>query len=259
MKRLFLLLCVVFLLAEWNSAASAMAQTIKIGIADWPPYVESEHIAYGLIPEIVQLAFLQEDVVVEFVLFESWADCTEALNNGVIDASAPYTPTKARRETMRFSERPIIELTTAVFCLRNSAAQVPDVNLFADQKAFTGLIIGGTRGYFYEDLLKNTNIVYTAKSYTNFQKLYLGKVDLVIENELIGWHTLSQLFPYSLSRFYELRNSKEIHDGHLVVDRDNPVGPSLLQIFDRGLNTLQQNGTYTELIQKHKEGYKRQF
>ncbi len=259
MKRLSLLLCVVFLLVDGISTTTVKAQTIKIGIADWPPYVEKEHIAFGLIPEIVQLAFLQQDLVVDFVVFDNWADCTAALKSAVIDASVPYTSTEARRTTMLFSKHPIIELTTAVFCLRDTAERIPDTNLFADQKAFSGLVIGGTRGYYYEDLLKNANIIYTAKPYVNFQKLYLGKVDLVIENELIGWHTLSQLFPYSLSQFYELRNSKETHGAHLVVNKDNPIGPRLLQTFDKGLDALQQNGTYTEMIQKYKEIFKRKL
>ena len=259
MKRLFLLLCVVFWLAEGISAATVQAQTVKIGIADWPPYVEKEHIAFGLVPEIVQLAFLQQDVEVEFVVFDSWSACTDALNAGTIDASAPYTPTERRRTTMLFSERPIIELTTAVFYLRDAAQRVPNADLFADQKAFTNLIIGGTRGYFYEDLLKDANIVYATEPYVNFQKLYLDKVDLVIENELIGWHILSQLFPYSMSRFDELRSSKATHGGHLVVNKKNPEGAGLLKMFDKGLQVLQQNGTYADVIGKYKEGFKRLF
>lgn len=259
MKHLFLLLCVVFWLAEGGIAAGSQTKSVKIGIADWPPYVDKQHIAFGLVPEIVQLSFLQEDFDVEFIIFDSWTACLDALLAGKIDASAPYTLTQERQKRLRFSTRPIIELTTAIFYMRDNSERIPDANLFENQKAFAGLAIGGVRGYFYADLLKEVNLVYASEPYTNFQKLYLGRVDLVIENELIGWHTLSQLFPYSMFRFIELHKSTVTHGGHLIVNIKNRDGTDLLETFDRGLKTLQKSGLYGEVIQKYKERFKRLF
>ena len=259
MKRLFLILCIVFLLAEGVIAARSQAKNVKIGVADWPPYVDKQHIAFGLVPEIVQFPFLQEDLNVEFKIFDSWAACLDALLAGKIDASAPYTPTEERKKRLHFSMRSIIELTTAVFYKRDNSKRIPDANLFENQKAFAGLTIGGIRGYFYVDLLKEVNLVYASEPYTNFQKLYLGRVDLVIENELLGWHILSQLFPHSMFRFVELRNSSVTHSGHLVVCKKNRNGADILETFDRGLESLRKSGLYGEVIQKYKENFKRSF
>jgi polar amino acid transport system substrate-binding protein len=259
MKRLFLLLCVVFLLVEINSAAAAQSKILKIGVASWPPYVDKEHIAYGVVPEIIQLSFLNQNVDVEFVVLENWAACQEALLIRKIDASGPYTPTEERKKKLSFSKHPLVELNTAVFYLRKNSAKVPNANLFENQKTFSGFVIGGVRGYFYEDLLKTSNIVYVSQPYENFQKLYLGKVDLVIENELIGWNTLTELFPYSISQFAELSESKATHGGYLVVNKNDPEGSSILKTFDMGLEKLHQNGMYEEVIQKYKENFKRLF
>jgi ABC-type amino acid transport substrate-binding protein len=258
MKRLFLILCVVLWLVE-SGFGNEPPKNIKIGIADWPPYVDKQHITFGLVPELVQLSFLQEDLDVNFIMFDSWSACLDALLSGEIDGSAPYTSTEEREKILHFSGRSIIELTTAIFYMRDNSAKIPDANIFENQKAFAGFTIGGIKGYFYEDLLKEVNLIYASAPHINFQKLYMGKVDLVIENELIGWHTLSQLYPYSMFRFVELSNSKTTHKGHLVVSKKNQNGPNLIKIFDRSLEKLRQSGVYGEVIKKYKDNFKRLF
>ena len=259
MKSILWRLCAIFFLVESVLAEPEQFTSLKIGVAEWPPYVDENHIALGLVPEVIQLSFLQKDMAVEFVVFKNWSDCSKALLTGEIQASGPYTPTEKRKKEMRFSNTPILELTTAVFYLRQNLYSFPDANLFENQQAYSGAKIAGMSGYFYEDLLKGLNILYGSKTYENFQKLYTGKVDLVIENELIGWHTISQLHPYAMSKFGELKGSTAVHGGYLVVNKSNENGAAVIKIFDQGLGMLQKKGLYLEVLQKYKESFKRLF
>ncbi|MCP3933592.1 MAG: transporter substrate-binding domain-containing protein [Bacteroidetes bacterium] len=256
MKHLILFFYIVLCVTAGVQASDSEEDSIKIGIADWPPYVDETHIALGLVPEIVQLSFLEVGLEVEFVFFRNWAECLNALLEGEIDASAPYTRTGKRKEKLGFSEVSIIELTTTVFYLRGNSNKIPNFNLFENQKAFSGFSIGALSGYFYEDLLEGVNLVYSSKSYINFQKLYLEKIDLVIENELIGWHIISQLFPYTMARFGEINRTSVSHSSHLVVSKKNEEGEELLEVFNQGLGVLKQSGIYDRIIKKYKEKFK---
>lgn len=83
-----------------------------------------------------------------------------------------------------------------------------------------------------------------------FEMLVDGEVDGVVLNEFLGREKISEL---GLQDKVQVAQGQPISiDGnYMVVHKSHPNGPELLAIFDKGLKTIKENGTYQRIVDEH--------
>ncbi len=166
------------------------AQKIKILTTDWSPYVSQDMECYGFTAEVVCYAFLAAGHEVEFV-FTSWGENEARIKKGAFLAAFPHKRTPARDKFARFSQP--IAMSKDVFFYMKQSPQSIDFKNLADLKDYK---IGGVQGYYNIAMLKKAGlqIDYASDPTTSFKKMYIGVVDLVPENEFVGWQHYSKAF-----------------------------------------------------------------
>ena len=223
------------------------AQKLKILTTDWSPYVSQGMECYGFTAEVVCYAFLAAGHEVEFV-FTSWDENETRIKKGTFLAAFPHKRTTARDKFALFS-KPIASSKDVFFYVKQSP-QIIDFKNLADLKSYK---IGGVKGYYNIAMLKKAGLQtdYASDPKTSFKKMYIGMVDLVPENEFVGWEIIQRLFPDEMYKFGTTTQALNQDSLHLMVSKAYPQSNALLKEFNAGLAEIMRQGVYRKLLKKY--------
>jgi polar amino acid transport system substrate-binding protein len=223
------------------------AETLEILTTDWPPYVVKDMECHGFTAEVVCYAFLAAGYEVEFV-FTSWDDNESLIKKGRYLAAFPHKRTPQRDNFALFSE-PIAVSKDVFFYIKKSPEPI-DFKDLADLKDYK---IGGIKGYYNIDRLKKAGlqIDYAGDATTSFKKMYIGRVDLVPENEFVGWGIIQKLYPDEMYKFGTTAKALDQDSLHLMFSKAYPQSQALLEAFNRGLIEIMRQGVYRKLLLKY--------
>jgi polar amino acid transport system substrate-binding protein len=223
------------------------AGEVRVMTGEWFPYVSKDLTNYGFAAEVVFYAFLASGIETKFV-FASWDDAENQVKEGKVLATLPHKRTGAREAFAYFSE-PIAMSKDVFFFMKGSLEDFQFKNL-DDLKAYT---LGGTRGYYYVPLFANAGVIvdYAGDASISFRKLYIGLVDLVPENEFVGWGLIQKHFPEEMYKFTATQNALSEDTLHLMVSKKFPRSSLLLEKFNRGLQEIRAKGVYQNLLKKY--------
>ena len=227
--------------------ASVRAESVRIITGEWFPYVSKDIKEYGFAAEIVTYAFLVHGIEVH-IEFVNWEQCEKQVRSGSVFASFPQKKTAERHEFALFSAP--IALSKSVLFFKKENLKNFTFKQIDDLKGYR---IGGTRGYFYESMFKKAGIPveYVSLNASSIKKLYIGVVDLVPENEFVGWGLIQKLYPDEMYRFQATQNALSENTLHLMVSRQDPRARVLLEKFDKGLRLLQEKGIYQKILKRY--------
>jgi polar amino acid transport system substrate-binding protein len=227
---------------------TAMAQDVIVMTGEWNPFVSAGLENNGFTAEIVSQACLAVGIRPDFQ-FAPWPRCEAKVQYGKAFAAFPYSKTDARVKFALFS-KPLAKSRTVFFYNRKKIKQLD----FSDLGDLKSLLIGGVRGYYYDATLKKAglSVDYSRNEDDSFNKLYMGRVDIVPVNELVGWGIINKLFPDQTDVFATTKRALDEKELYLMVSQKYPDAALLLERFNKGLETIKATGTYKAIIEKHK-------
>ncbi len=247
MKPFFLLLTLLPLIGFWPApGADAGVEPLKLGTGEWAPYTSAEMEGEGVAAEIVLRVFHKMGVEVQFVYYP-WTRCYDSVKYGAIWGAFPFAYTEERAQSVDFSE-PILPSTTRFFYYGKNP-KVFHFERLQDLKAFR---IGGLKGHFYESIFEKNEIPidYVKKLENGFEKLMLGRNDLVVANELVGWFTIQNRFQQERKHFKTLKKPLSRHGLRMIVSREFPGAKEILDRFNAALMAVKSEIFYDTLLQK---------
>lgn len=243
-RLLFILIvCVI----GFSSKVSA-ATTLVIATGELPPYV-SENKNESFLTEVLNEVAREMGVKFEFK-FMPWKRCELALENQDAWGAVPYVQTPERGKKYYFSEK-LFNRQAKFFSYSPDGRrkQIP----YAGLSDLKGYVIGGVRGYYYEQplLQAGLQVELVTTDEQNFRKLKAGKVDLIPSDEVVGFYIIKKRFPMEAGNFSTLPNPLDASGDHLMTSKKYPDTQRLLVRFNAALKKVKENGIYQRILDKH--------
>lgn len=235
-----LLLCSINLFAE----------TITIATDKYEPYVivDNNGNHSGIIVDIIRKSFEKKGVN---VIFENYpfTRAVIKIENNEIDAAMPKMKTEERIKKYLFTE-PIINSKSNFFYIKGR--NISEDFKWKKLEDFKKYKIGGTIGYWYLEDFKNIGLSADISNTDedNIRKLYIGRIDFFIIDEIAGWEIIKKLYPESIEKFSTLEKEESKRGLYLMLSKKNSKSERVIRIFNEGLKKLKESGEYEEILKK---------
>lgn len=219
----------------------------------YPPYIQ-EDVENSFLPALFRE--IGKEMGVEFeILIQPWKRCEQSVADLEAWGAIPYTRNESREARYLFSD-PLYFADSRFFAYRRpeTSPHVQPPETYEKLSDLRRWNIGGIQGYYYEPLFERAGIKadYALNERQNFERLQLGRIDLVPAATTVGWYQIKELFPPEIAaNFYTLDPPLTTRGGlHLMTSKDYPDNDILLAKFNAALAEIRQNGIYTQLVDK---------
>lgn len=243
MKKMRLILLLVFLL----STPTLAADTVRLTSLEWRPYAGSDLQNLGFSSEIIQKAFRSQGVSAE-ITFQPWNQAMASVKAGKFDAlySAYYTEERALdyHFTIPYAE-------SMLFLYTRRGRQIP-FNRIEDLKGFT---IGVTKGFANTPEFDRADFLQRIPFDTeqdSLAALIQGNLDLVVMDKFICLDLMNRIFPDQKDDVVPLDLPLDKKPLYLIFSKAKPGSLDLVRVFNKGLETIRENGLYDQILQRHR-------
>lgn len=225
---------------------------VILATGDWPPYVYETGPDKGPIAEIIIAAFKEEGISTQ-IFFYPWKRAEDETRDGRVFAAFPYATSDERKKEFNFSN-PMYVVKAKFFYNKKFHPNGMTFDKLEDLKNYK---IGGLLGSWYEPTFKaaKLQVEYVAGTEQNVEKLALGRIDLIIEEENSVNYLIRKKYPEQIDQFASLEKPLEqpgvVNDLSLLVSRGYPKSADLLKKFNSGLAAIRANGTYKQILEKY--------
>ncbi len=253
MMRITTLLLTAALLMPAQSWAHAWLK-LEIATTEYPPYTSTEMEHEGYINHIINEAFLETGVVVEFTSLK-WEEALEAAKNGEFDAVSYGNFVRSREDEFLHS-KPITAESLVFYVRRDGPVQQWSTLSDLDQYK-----MGITDGYLYTDELtgyikNNKNVVTYETDEENFQALIDGEIDVFPIDELTGWYLLEREFNQDdRNDVKRLETYLSTVTTHLLIPKGRKNSRLVMELFNKGLEEITLEGKMQRFKRLLKEGF----
>lgn len=225
----------------------ANAETIVLDANESPPYWENASPTHGLGGELIsaisEAAGL--DSRIQFMPLKRMIDNTT--NN---DLGNPVF----YMENQDFSA--IIPIAISQVALYRYKPKQPTAIQFKTLKALQGYRVGALSGTIKNRKLFEQLGIHIETSYTQeslFKKLHYGRLDFVLEIDLIGQQMIAKLFPTEKNNFVAVELPHSVSPIAIMLDRNYPNANVIAARYREGLAKIIKNGRYSEIINRYYE------
>ncbi|WP_320176268.1 transporter substrate-binding domain-containing protein [Maridesulfovibrio sp.] len=239
-KVIFIILSVLFLFS-----GSAFAGKIHFAEGEWAPYVSKNLPENGFSTEIVRAALKAVGLEPELEYYP-WKRSINLVEAGEAAGSFPWSKTPEREKQLLFSD-PLHSTREVLFYMKSKFPDGLKFNSLSDLKTY---VIGGTAGYWYEKAFKEAGLKvdYVSDTKTSFKKLERGRVDLIPENELVGWTIIKEMFPGQENKFGATTDTTRSGQMYVIFSKDKA---ELVTMFNEGLKKIKSDGIYSAILKKY--------
>ncbi len=228
---------------------AAAQQTVSLVGDPWPPYVNGklgEYAESGVAVEIVNRVFAQIDGAEARFPLIPWKRALHEVEHGHSDGIAILLKTEERERYLEYSV-PLVTGYQLVWSVADDNGEIFEWNSIAD---LHGKRVGAVEGYSYGadiDAAFASGVITPVRgpSVENlFAMLVAGRVDLVLENDAVG---------YELARNYPgidirpARRPTNAETFYLGLSKKSPAVRLLPQI-NRAITRLQDTGVIDRLV-----------
>lgn len=223
---------------------SVAADTFTAAQDPWPPFILKDG-QTGLATEVVKAAFKSEGHSVDLKILP-WARALDGVKKGSIDMLIATWHTKERTAYLRYSN-PYAQ-NNIKFIKRKG-----DTYEFNGLDSLSGLKVGILRGYGYNsDFLNASNFTRpeTSDFIANIKKVIAKRIDLTLEDEIVGKALLSK-HPDLSSKIEFTSNGLSTNDVHVSSGIANSKSQNIVNIFNSGLEKIKADGTYDAIFKKY--------
>ena len=237
------------------AAQVSAVQTIQISTSEAPPYSSESVAEYGYSNHVIQCAFKQQDIAVEFV-FMPWSRAYKDTMDGQFPVSSYWYFDPKHEKDFLISD-PITNEKIVFFRRKTETT-----NKWASLADFAKLRLGLTRGYTYTTEIwdyVNANTFYVSvvnSDAQNLKMLLLGRIDVFPVEEIIGWYILNNSFAKEQVHLIETMFPPVMFKtGHLLFSKKFPETDTLLKKFNKGLIKCREEGMLQEYAENLILGY----
>jgi polar amino acid transport system substrate-binding protein len=96
--------------------------------------------------------------------------------------------------------------------------------------------------------------IHIETSYTQeslFKKLHYGRLDFVLEIDLVGQQMIAKLFPDEQAHFVAIELPHSVSPIAIMLDKNYPNADVIAQRYRQGLAKIIKNGRYSEIINRY--------
>lgn len=248
------LLFAVLLLSAPSVNTLAETERIVLGTGEWPPYVSTELMHYGVTSRIVNEAFKTGGDEVVFQFFP-WARTLLMAEQGLVDASFPWSH-QAERELHHWYSDSIGEYGYVFFHLHTTPFN------WRELEDLKEIRVGGTISYNYGDdfywAIDNGEftVEWVHSDELNWRKLLAGRIDVFPADIENGYATLRNLFPDSEVRkvTHHPLPLKSLSTMHVLFPRSHPDSEARRDRFNEGLSQLREAGKPEQYLHESRQG-----
>lgn len=230
----------------------AFAEKISISAEEYPPYVIVESKKYsGIMIDIVREACKYSGVDVEFLTYPT-ARGIFMVKEGLIDGIMPKYKTQERAREFSFSDS--IVTGTAKF-IYIKGRNIPEKFQWEKLADFTKYKVGGTVGYWYIDEFKKAgvNIDEVVTNDQNIKKLYAGRIDTFVIDEMVATFLISKYFEKEeREQFAMVEKPEKVENLYLMAAKENSRALEKIKMLNSGIKKLKETGEYEKIILKYK-------
>lgn len=243
MRRMIVAMLMVVL-----SAGLCFGETKVITAATdpWPPFMDPDSPTEGLSMEIVRAALGREGYEVK-MHFMPWARAEEGVREGTYDILPNTWMTDSRKEVLLYSEPYAANELKLV-------KRKGDPFEYEGMESLKGLTVGVIRDYGYGDAFMSDPAFKrdpVPDFVTNVKKLVAGRVDLTLEDEIVGRNLLATAAPELLDQIEFTKNPMSVQNLHVTSGLKNPKAREIIEAFDRGLAAIRADGTFDEILSRY--------
>ena len=240
MSRLFTLILLATL------SLSPHADTITAAGDPWPPFLDPDHPQQGVAIAIAREAFKSQGHDLEFT-FVPWARAIDGVKTGDYDALIGTWWTEERTAFLKYSEP---YLTNQIKFIKRKG----DPFEFDGLDSLAGKTVGTVRGYGYGDDFGNADTFTRSPSprlITNIRKLIHERLDLTLEDELVARSLIGKEDPALMDQIEFTDTALSSQDLHVTSGLANPRHAMVIEAFNKGLETIQENGTFDRILEEN--------
>ena len=263
MMKTFLFAGVTLLLAAlpshplFASSPSHSFETITLANGEWPPY-QSQHLKhYGVASHIATEAFKAMGIKVEYS-FLPWARAFVYSQQGRMHGTLVFTRTPEREKSFYYSD-PIFYSQVVFFHRTDAPLQWRSVGDLRELQI--GVTVGSNYGEEFNQALHNgeLNVQKVNRDELNFYKLLAGRIDIFPINLDVGL-AMTEKFLTTQERNRLTYHPQPVYSSslHLILGKTRAENARLIQIFNQGLHSLQNDGRYDHYISQSRAGLYKQ-
>lgn len=126
-----------------------------------------------------------------------------------------------------------------------------EVNDFNDLKPYKIGVLKGTLidRQAFDQIGLTFETSYTQASL--FKKLKVGRIDLVIEIDLVGQQMIDQLYPELVDDFVRIPLPNTVSPIAIMIDANYPSADSIAERYREGLANIIANGRYQQIVERY--------
>ena len=223
-------------------------EIITIATLEYHPWTGKNLKFNGFVNHVITEAFQRKGYSVKFT-YLPWKRAVIDTENGEYSALSYVYFSKDREKEFILSDPISVEKIVLFHLVSNP---IKDWKTLDDLKKYK---FGATRGYTYTKEFwqaaesKRINVEVTDSDKQNFQKLFVGRVDIFPSGMVNGYSLLKKEFDVSKSHLLSY-HPKPLSQttGHLAFTRNRKNSENLLQIFNQGLAELKKEGLYDQFV-----------
>ncbi len=148
----------------------------------------------------------------------------------------------------------IIPIAISQVALYRYKPKFPNAIQFKSLKDLNGYRIGALSGTVSDRAAFEKLGIHIETSYTReslFKKLHHGRLDVVLEIDLVGQQTLAALFPNELENFVVTELPYSVSPVAIMLDKNYPNANKIAARYRQGLAKIIKNGRYAEIINRY--------
>jgi polar amino acid transport system substrate-binding protein len=237
----------------WSSTYLFAGETVRLTNGEWPPYLSKEMKHYGVASHVIESAFKNAGVTVEYGFFP-WKRAFILAQRGNWDGSVLWSPSEERCKHFYFSDL-VANDVNVFFHLKSKPF---DWNNYSDLK---GLILGATLAYDYgndfttHEMNGAIYVERSVKDETGFKKLLGKRIDLFVCNVDVGYFLIHKMYPIeTASLFTNHPKSVKAAPLCLLLSKKIKKNHKLIEQFNNGLNQLKSNGKFDAYYDASRRG-----
>jgi polar amino acid transport system substrate-binding protein len=238
-------LSLMFMFMLLHTATAGELKVVHSG--NWPPYSGADLPGQGLAIELVTTA-LERAGYSASVSIDSLERILEGSKTGSYDVFATPWYTMERDRFLHFS-RPYLESSIRFIKRKHSDFAY---TTFDD---LDGLRIGVVKGYAYDEDFNQSPAIdkVSANSLTqNLRKLLAKEIDLTLDDERVLLYEIARSTPDAATTLEILEKPLVVRGVNIGVSRKNPDHARIVADFDKAIAAMKQDGTYEEILEKHR-------
>lgn len=235
------------LLMAWFSS-EIYAETVVLNANESPPYWSKKLPHYGLGGEIIEAMSQAVEIesLIEFMPLKRLIDDT---HNNDLGNPAFYM------ENQEFAAIiPIAVSQVSLYSFNHLQRKLPiQFKSISDLKGYR---IGALSGSVTDKSGLEKMGIHLEMSYSQeslFKKLHYGRLDFVLEIDLIGQQMIKKLFPTEEQHFIAVPIPRSISPIAVMLDKNYPNANMIAQRYRQGLAQIIKSGQYSDIIAKYSQ------